>query len=149
MAFVIDATLDIDASAELVWQVITDFARYPEWNPFIPECRSTLKPGDPIDLKVNLFAGGPRPQREWMLTHTPGREFSYRMKPVPGGTLRSRRSHQVTPLGPGRCRYESHFELVGWLQPLVSGLLGGKLKLGFAGMTEGIKTQAEKLQKAG
>ncbi len=89
MAFVIDATLDIEAPAELVWSVITDFPRYGEWNPFLPACETTLKPGDPIDLQVNLFASGPRPQREWMLTHTPGKEFSYSMKPAPLGALRS------------------------------------------------------------
>lgn len=147
MAFVIDASLEIEAPAERVWRVITDFPRYAEWNPFLSACSSTLKPGEPIDLQVNLFAGGPRPQREWILTHTPGREFSYRMKPAPAGALRSRRSHTVTALGPHRCRYDSHFELAGWMQPLVSGLLGGRLKAGFAGMTAGIKSQAEKLQR--
>lgn len=147
MAFVIDATLDIEAPAELVWNVITDFPRYGEWNPFLPACNTTLKPGDPIDLQVNLFASGPRPQREWMLTHTPGKEFSYSMKPAPLGALRSRRSHTVTPLGPGRCRYQSHFEMGGWLQPLVRGLLGSKLEHGFGGMTAGIKSRAELLRK--
>ncbi|MDE0855092.1 MAG: SRPBCC domain-containing protein [Nevskia sp.] len=146
MAFVIDATLEIDAPAELVWSVITDFPRYADWNPFLRDCSTTLKPGDPIDLQVQLFGATPRPQREWMLTHTPGREFSYRMKPAPLGALRSRRSHTVSALGPGRCRYESHFELAGWLQPLVRGLLGGKLEQGFAGMTAGIKSRAETLR---
>ena len=147
MAFVIDATLDIEAPAERVWQVITDFPRYGEWNPFLRACSTTLKPGDPIDLQVQLFGSGPRPQREWMLTHTPGKEFSYSMKPAPLGALHSRRSHTVTPLGSGRCRYESHFEIAGWLQPLVRGLLGGKLEQGFAGMTAGIKSRAENLHK--
>lgn len=146
MAFVIDATLDIEAPAELVWQVITDFPRYGEWNPFLRACSTTLKPGDPIDLQVQLFASGPRPQREWMLTHTPGREFSYSMKPAPLGALHSRRSHTVTALGPGRSRYQSHFEIAGWLQPLVRGLLGSKLEQGFAGMTAGIKSRAEQLR---
>ncbi|MDR3416004.1 MAG: SRPBCC domain-containing protein [Nevskia sp.] len=147
MAFVIDAELDIAAPAELVWQVITDFPRYAEWNPFVTGCESSLKPGDPIDLQVRVFSDKPQAQREWIRTHTPGREFSYSMKPVPLGTLHSARSHTVIPLGPGRCRYRSHFELAGWLQPLVRGLLGASLRRGFAGMTEGIKTRAERLWK--
>jgi hypothetical protein len=146
MAFIIDATLEIDASAERVWQVITDFPRYGEWNPFLAACSSTLKPGDPIDLQVRLSDSEPRAQREWILSHTPGREFSYGMKPAPLGALRSRRSHTVTSLGPDRCRYDSHFELAGWLQPLVRGLFGARLEQGFAGMTAGIKSRAETLR---
>src|SRR3546814_14762853 len=37
-----------------VWEVIRDLSKYPEWNPFCIECRSTLQPGDPIDMKVKL-----------------------------------------------------------------------------------------------
>ncbi|GAA5084672.1 SRPBCC domain-containing protein [Nocardia iowensis] len=144
MAFVIDATVEIDAPAELVWQVIIDFPRYGEWNPFVSECRSSLVPGEPIDMLVHL---GPRPrrQREWIRSHTPGRELSYAMKPVPLGALHSLRSHTVTPLEDGRARYESHFELAGWLSPVVVALLGKRLQRGFASMTAGIKEQAESL----
>ncbi|WP_280314638.1 SRPBCC family protein, partial [Nocardia abscessus] len=46
--------VDIDAPADLVWQVITDFPRYGEWNPFVPECRSSLVPGEPIDMLVRV-----------------------------------------------------------------------------------------------
>ncbi|MGO4612599.1 SRPBCC family protein [Nocardia sp. 2YAB30] len=145
MAFVIDLAVDIDAPAELVWQVITDFPRYGEWNPFVSECRSSLVPGEPIDMLVHI-GGSRRKQREWIRSHTPGRELGYSMKPVPAGALHSLRSHTVTPLADNRTRYESHFELAGWLHPVVVALLGKNLRRGFAGMTDGIRKQAESLR---
>lgn len=145
MPFVIDAAMEIDAPAELVWQVITDFPRYGEWNPFVTECRSSLIPGEPIDMVVRL-GGRPRRQREWIRSHTPGHELSYSMRPVALGTLHSLRSHTLTPLGDHRTRYESHFELNGWLHPVVVALLGKHLKAGFAGMTAGIQQRAESLR---
>ncbi|AYF76443.1 SRPBCC domain-containing protein [Nocardia yunnanensis] len=146
MAFVIDRTVEIDAPAELVWQVLTDVDRYGEWNPFCLECKTTLEPGSPIDMKVRLVGPKPKRQREFIRTHTPGTEFSYSMKPVPLGLLSSERSHTVTSLEGGRTRYVSHFQLQGALAPVVSGLLGKALTTGFEGMTNAVKTRAEALK---
>ncbi|NKY85304.1 SRPBCC domain-containing protein [Nocardia veterana] len=145
MAFVIDDTVEIDAPAEVVWKVLTDLDSYGEWNPFVVECRSTLEPGDPIEMRVRLGSPKPRAQREFIRTHTPGTEFSYSMKPVPLGILHSRRSHTVTALDDGRTRYRSHFELGGLLQPVVTAALGKHLRAGFEGMTAAVKQRAEQL----
>ncbi|MFR9752036.1 SRPBCC family protein [Nocardia sp. 004] len=148
MAFRIDRSADIDAPTDLVWRVITDFPRYSEWNTLISQCHSSLVPGEPIDMLVHVSGSGPRKQREWIRSHTPGREFSYAMQPLPLGALHSLRSHTVTPLPDNRTRYESHFELGGWLHPMVVALLGKNLRRGFSEMTEGIRKQAESLSTA-
>ncbi|WP_433590205.1 SRPBCC family protein [Nocardia sp. CA-145437] len=145
MAFVIDKSVEIDAPAELVWQVLTDVDAYGEWNPFVLECKTTLEPGSPIDMRVQLV-GPPKQQREFVRSCTPGREFSYNMKPAPLGVLSSERSHLITDLGDGRTRYDSHFQLNGPLSVVVGGLLGGALRKGFTGMTEAVKTRAEALK---
>ncbi|MGW5452898.1 MULTISPECIES: SRPBCC domain-containing protein [Nocardia] len=141
MTLVIDETVEIDAPAAKVWQVLTDFAHYGEWNTFCYEASSTLVPGEPIDMMVNL-GGNKRAQREWIRTHTPGVEFSYAMKPVPLGALHSLRSHTVVPLGEDRCRYESRFTLAGWLSPVVTLALGKHLRAGFDAMTAGVAARA-------
>ncbi|MDB5972527.1 MAG: hypothetical protein JWQ90_4977 [Hydrocarboniphaga sp.] len=144
MSFIIDKTIEIKAPASIVWEVITDLAAYPQWNPFCVACSSTLKPGDPIDLTVKLFAR-PQKQREWIKQHVPGKRLGYSMKPVPLGALSSHRSHEVKSIGNDRTRYASRFELRGWMVPLVRGLMGAKLEAGFAGMTDGIRLRAESL----
>ncbi|MBF6185274.1 MULTISPECIES: SRPBCC domain-containing protein [Nocardia] len=146
MAFVIDSTVYIDAPAATVWEVLTDFDSYGQWNPFVLECATSLVPGEPIDMVVDLGGGKPKRQREYMRSHTPGREFSYTMKPIPLGTLRSLRSHTVTEVSPERTRYESHFELGGWLHPVVAAALGARLRHGFEGMTAAVQRQAETLR---
>lgn len=142
--FVIDKTLEIAAPAETVWQVLTDFGAYGLWNPFVSECRCDLRAGGAIEMQVHL-AKKPQFQREWIVEVLPGRGFSYRMKPVPLGGMRSFRSHRIEPLDTGRSRYHSHFEIDGWLQPLVLGLFRGGLERGFEGMNQGVKRRAESL----
>ena len=146
MSFVIDISHEIDASPEVVWDVITDLKRYHEWNPFVVDCKSSLQPGDPIDMQVQLM-GRPQRQVEFILENVEGKYLAYRMKPLPLGALSSRRSHTVEALPGGRCRYESHFELNGWMMPLVRGLLKSRLEKGFTGMSQGIVERSAQLAR--
>ncbi len=140
--FVIDNEIEIKAPAAAVWQVITDFDSYSQWNPFVVQARSSLQPGAPIDMKVKLL-GPVQRQVEIILDVREGEGFSYCMKPFPLGALSSRRSHEITPLAEDRCRYRSHFELQGWMMPLVRGLMRGALERGFGSMTQAIGQRAE------
>ena len=145
MAFIIDLEVEINAPLDTVWEVITDLPRYGDWNPFVVQCESTLKVGEPINMQVKLFSK-PQAQQEFIFKHVPKQFLSYGLD---GGSLRaivSDRWHEVKALGPNRTQYRSHFELSGWLMPLVRALMRSKLEIGFRGMTQGIKTQSEKLQ---
>lgn len=142
--FVVDRNVEIGAPAEVVWEVITDVARYPEWNSFVIECQSTFKPGEAINMKV-MLGGKLQKANEVMLENVPGRRLSYRMKPFPAGALSSMRSHELESPAAARSRYLSHFELKGWMMPLVRGLMGRHLENAFTDMTNGIKQRAEQL----
>ncbi len=50
-----EATLD--ASPTEVWQVLTDFARYPEWNPLLLEARGDARPGARVAMRVTAPDG--------------------------------------------------------------------------------------------
>ena len=144
MSFVIDRRLEVEAPASVVWGVLTDLDSYGQWNPFVPECRSTLRPGDRIEMKVKLGRRTSR-QVEQMLSFHEGREFSYRMRPLPFGALSSLRVQRVEEIDEGHCRYHTHFELQGWLMPMVRRLLGAQLDVGFSGMTQGLKRRSEQM----
>jgi hypothetical protein len=141
----ITETLEVAAPAATVWTVITDLDRYPEWNPFVVACRSTLQPGSPIDMRVRVLPFVAQPQRETIFEHEPGRRLSYGLAPKPLGALASHRSHTVEAAGPERARYVPDFRLDGWLAPVVQGLLGRRLSAGFAAMSAAIKARAEAL----
>lgn len=147
MSFVVDREVTIQASAATVWEVITDFARYGDWNPFVLQCKSSLQPGEAIDMKVALMSR-PQQQREYIKSCDAGRGFVYCMKPFPVGALSSLRSHDIQPDGDTSCTYRSHFQLEGWMMPVVRGLLGKRLEAGFEGMTEAIRDRAEQLWQA-
>ena len=46
--------IEIDASPEVVWQVLTDLGTYADWNPVVmaPRCRGPLGPGADFDFRL-------------------------------------------------------------------------------------------------
>ena len=128
--------------------MIVDLAAYPEWNPFVVACRSTLAVGSPIVMKVRVWPWLAQPQRETIFEHRPGRFLRYGIRPLPVGALTSSRSHTVEAVSAVRTRYISRFELNGWLAPVVATLLGARLRKGFAAMSAALKGRAEALNQA-
>ncbi|WP_306641634.1 SRPBCC domain-containing protein [Sanyastnella coralliicola] len=54
VAFELFTSITINASAESVWKVLTDFEQYPEWNPFIKEIRGiSFEPGGQIFAHID------------------------------------------------------------------------------------------------
>ena len=44
--------IDIDASEHRVWEILTDLAAYPKWNPLIRQARGELKEGERLELSI-------------------------------------------------------------------------------------------------
>ncbi|MEH6580508.1 MAG: SRPBCC domain-containing protein [Halioglobus sp.] len=147
MALIIEHELEIEASKDTVWQVITDFSTYAQWNPFIVGCICDLRVGNTIEMKVSMVEGWkPLSQTEYISEVTPGTHFSYVSPKRPTFILRSYRSHTLTTLNTGKTLYQSHFELHGWLRPLIELLLGKSMQRGFDGMSRAIGRRSEQLE---
>jgi uncharacterized protein YndB with AHSA1/START domain len=50
----------IDAPPAAVWQVLTDLARYSEWNRYAISARGDLRPGGEVEIVVRLGSGQQR-----------------------------------------------------------------------------------------
>lgn len=144
----IDHSVQVRAPAAVVWEVVTDLASYPAWNPFVVACKSDLVVGAPIDMRVRLFGSFAQPQRETILAHEAGRRLCYGLPRSLFGALASERCHIVESLGPELTHYESRFELRGRLSPVVQALLGKRLALGFGSMTDALVRRAEELGRS-
>lgn len=51
------AEVEINAPVSHVYRVLTDFPRYPEWNPFITAIDGQLAPGEPLSVEMSLPEG--------------------------------------------------------------------------------------------
>jgi len=139
--------LNIEASAAVVWEVVSDLDRYREWNPFVIRASSTCEVGAPIMMKVQMFRGFAQAQTETITEFTPPRTISWGLVGRRRWALSSRRCQLVTPDGQLRSRYLSEFKLSGGFAPVVMAVLGGRLEAGFCAMSAAVKRRAEELQR--
>jgi hypothetical protein len=52
MAKRLQTQVDIEASKEKVWSILTDFPAYPQWNPFIKSISGELRAGAKLDVHI-------------------------------------------------------------------------------------------------
>jgi hypothetical protein len=139
----VSAAIDIAAPASRVWSILTDFERYPEWNPFTVSVETSLAIGEPVVMDVRLPGKRPSVRTEWVNHVDEGRAFAWGMHMVRPGWLTANRHQRVEPRGEGRCRYETSDDMSGWLVPVVMAFYGRSMRLGFESVARALKQRAE------
>lgn len=139
--------VEIDAPAALVWDVLADLARYPEWNPFTVRAESTLAVGDPIDLYLPNPAvpGECLKIVEYMAAVEPHRLLSWEQRPSAESKDAARRDQYVESLGPERSAYFTTDIFLGVNADDIMKNFGPWVKQGFDTLALAVKARAETL----
>ena len=140
---VIRSEIEINASAERVWEVLTDFASFPQWNPFMRRASGELKKG--TRLEVNLQPNGARSMtfRPLILKVEPNRELRWLGSLWIHGLFDGEHVLTIEPLGENRVHFAQHEIFKGLLVPLMSGSLDRDAKRGFEEMNKALKARVE------
>jgi hypothetical protein len=142
--------VEIDAPASLVWDVLTDLAQYPQWNPYTVKVESTLKMGEP----VNLFLPNPAAPGELLhvIEHLVAFDrptlLSWEMIPSAGNPDAARRDQVVEATGEASCTYYSTDLFLGPTAPVVMATHGEWVRMGFDAVARSLKVRAESLYQA-
>ena len=134
--------VEIEAPAERVWDILVDFDRYGEWNPFTTRVEASLEIGSPVMLHVKL-GWLKRKQPERIETVEPPHLLAWGVTMGARFLLVARREQHLEVLGETRCRYFTTDETRGLLTPLVALLFGRLIRRGFNDMAAALKSRAE------
>ena len=97
-------TVEIDAPASVVWEILTDLPRYGEWNPFCIKAESTLEIGAPIVMHLtNPWNRDIAINTEYVCANDPEHMLSWKLDWQAEWPYAARRDQIVTALGPQRC----------------------------------------------
>ena len=138
---------EIEAPPEVVWRVLTDFAAYPEWNPFIVRIGGDLTVGQILDLTIQPPGRRAMTFRPKVLRCEPNRELRWLGHFLVPGFFDGEHAHLLDGLEAGRTRYRQSEAFRGVLVPLTGGLLAATQQ-GFDAMNTALKARAEMLAKA-
>src|SRR2546422_6043928 len=130
---------EIDAPVERVWQVLTDFETFPEWNPFIRRIRG--KPVEGSRLEVFLAASGTRGMRfrPKVLKVVPNRELRWLGRLGFPRLFDGEHIFELQSLGPGRTKFVQREQFRGIFLPFLRRSLQRDARRGFEEMNQALR----------
>ncbi|GAB2968415.1 SRPBCC family protein [Saccharothrix stipae] len=120
--YTLRASIEIDATPDEVWSVLTDLDAYDEWNPFIVSSSGTVEVGATLTNTMR-DATGETTFTPTVLTVTPGRELRWQGKVGLGAVFDGEHSFLIEPVRPGRVRLTQTEHFSGVLVPFFRGQL--------------------------
>jgi hypothetical protein len=135
--------IEIAASAQCVWGILTDFASYPEWNPFIRRISGEPKVGEHLEVRLEPPGGRGITLKPTVLNAEPGRELRWLGHLLVSGLFDGEHSLTIQPLGENRVRFVQGEAFRGLLVPLFARSLDKSTRRGFEEMNRALKGRAE------
>src|SRR5947209_16808514 len=134
--------IDIDVPVERVWQILTDFAAFPQWNPFMQRASGEPRPGEQLRVYIQPPGGRGMTFKPTVLNAEPNRELRWLGRLLLPGLFDGEHTLRVEPLGPNQTRFMQQEKFTGVLVPLFAGTLE-KTQQGFEDMNRALKARAE------
>lgn len=135
--------IEIQAPAERVWEVLTDVASYPEWNPFIRSITGRPAPGERLETRLEPPGGRGMTFKPKVLNAEPSRELRWLGHLLVPGLFDGEHSFTIEPLEENRVRFVQREAFKGWLVPLFARSLETNTHRGFEEMNRALKERAE------
>ena len=137
------AEIEIDAPAERVWHLLTDFASYPQWNPFIRSIRGQLIRGEGLEVRIEPPGGRGMTFKPKVLNAEDNRELRWLGHLLVPGLFDGEHSFTIESLAKNRVRFVQREAFKGLLVPLFARSLETNTQRGFEEMNRALKERAE------
>ena len=134
--------IEIQASPEKVWQVLTTFDKYPEWNPFIIHAIGAANVGGTVDIDFQPDSKGLKLHCT-VIRVNPPTELCWKYHLIFPFVLTGEHSFRIEPLG-NRVRFIDREIFNGILVPIQARDIDTNTKHGFGAMDQALKARVEK-----
>src|SRR5882757_7605263 len=92
----------INATADAIWQILTDASKYTTWNKTVDRVEGRIAPGEKVTVHAKLSPGRAFPVK--VTEFVPGRKMVW-AGGIPLGLFRGERTFTLTERGDGRVEF--------------------------------------------
>jgi len=136
--------IEINSYPESVWKILTDFATYDQWNPFINKINGLPREGDKIDIYIETPSGKKRKYSPKVTKVEEGRELRWFGKSLLPGFLNAEHIFTIEELQPQHVRFVQREVFEGLLAGLFGKGMDSDVRQGFEDMNTALKKYAER-----
>lgn len=144
MAKEIKTQIRIEASPAQVWTVLTDFEKYPDWNPFIKSLTGNVAVGQTITVRLEPPGGSGTTFKPTVLAVEKNKELRWLGSLLFKGLFDGEHRFELTDNGDGSTTFHQSEQFGGILVPLFKKMLDVNTRNGFEAMNQKLKERAEK-----
>jgi hypothetical protein len=137
--------IEIAAPPGLVWEVLTNFHAYGEWNPYIVQAEGELKEGAVVTTTINFTGSRERTYRRRIIKVVPVEELRWSWTSLMRAVAQSEQYFLLQPVSDTRLRLTLGENLSGLLAPHEPSQLS-QISQGLTLMTQAIKRRADALK---
>lgn len=136
--------IEINASPEKVWEELTDFESFPEWNPFIRKLEGEVKEGSRIEVLLKPEGGKASRFRPMIRRFEYARELRWLGRLVTPGIFDGEHIFELHKTAENKTRFIHRENFKGLLVPLLWKQLDTEIRKGFNDMNRALKERVEK-----
>lgn len=133
----------IQADTEKVWEILTDFNKYPSWNPFIKSLEGNLTVGNKIRVEIQPPDSGKMVFNPKVLRFVLHREFAWLGHFIIPGLFDGEHIFILSDNGDGSTTFLHKEKFKGLLVPFFRKMLENNTRRGFEVMNLKLKELAE------
>jgi hypothetical protein len=139
----ITTSITINATAEKVWSILTDFESYTLWNPFISSITGEIKVGNTLQVTIAPPNGSAMKFKPTLLVANVHKELKWKGKLLFKGLFDGEHQFEIIDNKNGTVTFIQSEKFKGILVPFFRKMINVNTKNGFVLMNEKLKERAE------
>ncbi|ATC34037.1 SRPBCC domain-containing protein [Caulobacter vibrioides] len=138
----VEHRIGVQAPAEVVWEVVSDFEGWAQWNPLYRKAEGVMKVGSTLVLEQHLPGQAPTVIQPVVQDWVPYEQLHWRSSRL-GGFVTAIRYLEIESMGPASATFSNGELFMGLLLRFVSRDERRQLKAAFTQMGEAVRDRAE------